>query len=1055
MSVVSILWCALAASGQGYSGGTGQPNDPYLIATAQDLIDLGNTPDHYDKHFRLVADIDLSGYTFDRAVIAPDVDDARSSLHGVMFSGVFEGSGHVIRHLCIEGEGCLGLFGSLSPDSVVSNLGLEDASVTGTGTGSEVGALAGTSWAFVTNCYSSGTVAGGDDVGGLIGCHGGSASNCYSLGAVTGGSLFVGGLMGVNFGNTSNCYSAAVVTGKSGPRSQPGGLIGTRGADNGTVKGCFWDVDHSGTTTSDGGVGLTTGEMQELATYLAAGWDFADESANGTAETWQIPQTGGYPVLSIFTDYEPVAPEGQGTPSEPFLIRTAQELGSVAHRHTACYRLEADVDLSGIAWSVAIVPQFAGRFDGNGHVIRHLDIQGTGILGLFGSLDANSVVLDLGLEGGSVHGIDDYIGSLAGQSDGTLMNCRSNVTVSGEGTGVGGLIGFNQRGTLSDSYSAGVVIGNEWAGGLIGVNWGAIADCYAMAEISGDAGIGGLVGSNGGTVSRCSSSGVATGANNVGGLIGTSSGLVSNCYSTVAATADVYTVGGLIGGNEGGMVADCYSTGIVGGGGPSGGLIGMNNGGHVSNCCSAVSGGNHRNGLVGSNSGRVVGCIWDMEASGVAFSCGGTGLSTAEMMDPEWIGLQGWANDPNWVLNPYQDYPRLAWEGTNGQPVPEPIIAWIAGDGTSEAPYEIRDTGHLLMIAKANLLWGKSFILMADLDLAEIVWPQAVIPDFSGMLDGSGHVIKNLQVSGHHALGLVGRLSQGGAIMNLGLVDVNIGRSGHNVGALVGENAEGSIARCYASGQVTGSRGVGGLIGVSASGTVSDCNSTCTVTGDGGVGGLVGENHGSVAGSHSAGCVTVLRWGDAGGLIGSNYGILSECHSLASVTAEMVTDAGGLAGTNSGRISNCYSLGQVTLEDIGVVGGLAGHNSGTVSDCYSLATVRGGTTIGGLLGSSRGSDASVSHCYSTGPVIPEDAVNVGGLLGYGSADGVEQCFWDVETSGQTTSAAGTGLITAELWDIETYMEAGWDFVGETDNGVEDLWWIDDGNDYPHLWWERL
>jgi hypothetical protein len=35
----------------------------------------------------------------------------------------------------------------------------------------------------------------------------------------------------------------------------------------------------------------------------------------------------------------------------------------------------------------------------------------------------------------------------------------------------------------------------------------------------------------------------------------------------------------------------------------------------------------------------------------------------------------------------------------------------------------------------------------------------------------------------------------------------------------------------------------------------------------------------------------------------------------------------------------------------------------------------------------------------------------------------------------------------------TFIEAGWDFVGETANGTEDIWWILEGKDYPRLWWE--
>jgi len=34
-----------------------------------------------------------------------------------------------------------------------------------------------------------------------------------------------------------------------------------------------------------------------------------------------------------------------------------------------------------------------------------------------------------------------------------------------------------------------------------------------------------------------------------------------------------------------------------------------------------------------------------------------------------------------------------------------------------------------------------------------------------------------------------------------------------------------------------------------------------------------------------------------------------------------------------------------------------------------------------------------------------------------------------------------------------FLEAGWDFVGETANGTEDIWWILEGQDHPRLWWE--
>ncbi len=35
----------------------------------------------------------------------------------------------------------------------------------------------------------------------------------------------------------------------------------------------------------------------------------------------------------------------------------------------------------------------------------------------------------------------------------------------------------------------------------------------------------------------------------------------------------------------------------------------------------------------------------------------------------------------------------------------------------------------------------------------------------------------------------------------------------------------------------------------------------------------------------------------------------------------------------------------------------------------------------------------------------------------------------------------------------TFLDAGWDFVGESANGTDDIWWIDEGKDYLRLWWE--
>jgi hypothetical protein len=93
----------------------------------------------------------------------------------------------------------------------------------------------------------------------------------------------------------------------------------------------------------------------------------------------------------------------------------------------------------------------------------------------------------------------------------------------------------------------------------------------------------------------------------------------------------------------------------------------------------------------------------------------------------------------------------------------------------------------------------------------------------------------------------------------------------------------------------------------------------------------------------------------------------------------------------------------------------------------------------------------ISNCYSTALVTGPEPI--GGLLGANTTGEVRGCFWDTQTSGQAKSAGGTGKTTAEMRTTKTFLDAGWDFVGETANGTEEIWWILEGKDYPRLWWE--
>jgi len=143
-----------------------------------------------------------------------------------------------------------------------------------------------------------------------------------------------------------------------------------------------------------------------------------------------------------------------------------------------------------------------------------------------------------------------------------------------------------------------------------------------------------------------------------------------------------------------------------------------------------------------------------------------------------------------------------------------------------------------------------------------------------------------------------------------------------------------------------------------------------------------------------------------------------------SIHAGTGNAVGALVGRNyGGKISNCCSTGSISADEY--VGGLVGYNEGTLSDCYSTAVAYGQSQVGGLVGD-------------------------------GLAMRVVSSFWDIETSGKLTSpGGGKGRTTVQMKTRLTFTSAGWDFVGETANGTEDIWTIKQLVDYPKLVWQMV
>ncbi len=181
---------------------------------------------------------------------------------------------------------------------------------------------------------------------------------------------------------------------------------------------------------------------------------------------------------------------------------------------------------------------------------------------------------------------------------------------------------------------------------------------------------------------------------------------------------------------------------------------------------------------------------------------------------------------------------------------------------------------------------------------------------------------------------------------------------------------------------------------------------------------------------------------------------ISDC-SVTGGTIQGEDYVGGLVGLASCYIASCRSSASVSGANyIGGLVGVSDYFSGLL-DCYSQGSVAGSGYVGGFVGDSSGT--TILNCYSTGAV--SGTSNVGGFAGYNdvsmSLDGnnVTDCFWDVTTSGTAVSAAGTGLGTTAMQDINTYLNEDWDFIDEYDPGGSDVWAMPAGGGYPVLWHE--
>ncbi len=205
-----------------------------------------------------------------------------------------------------------------------------------------------------------------------------------------------------------------------------------------------------------------------------------------------------------------------------------------------------------------------------------------------------------------------FVGGLVGSAYNDVSKCKTSGTVKSELGFAGGLVGIQERGSISaSSSSCEVFASGSYAGGLVGEAFGAVTGCSATGTVHASSDYsGGLAGAALGPVTLCFANNTVDSIGDyAGGLLGMAAGDVSSSAAAGPVSGGMF-VGGLIGYQSDGSVSNCHCSGDVTGKTVAGGLIGYSFG-DVSKCyvTGSVSAVDDAGGLVGEGWGHVSSCL--------------------------------------------------------------------------------------------------------------------------------------------------------------------------------------------------------------------------------------------------------------------------------------------------------------------------------------------------------------------------------------------------------------------------------------------------------------
>ncbi|MCD8237872.1 MAG: hypothetical protein LUC92_00830, partial [Clostridiales bacterium] len=148
------------------------------------------------------------------------------------------------------------------------------------------------------------------------------------------------------------------------------------------------------------------------------------------------------------------------------------------------------IDLNNEEWTPigTFYMQFNGSFDGNNKKINNLTISSSlTYVGLFGVIGESSTIKNLTVSGSlNSEYYGGAIGGIVARNYGMVSDCVYSGTVSGSGrTAAGGIVGYNNKpsGMVTNCINTGTVSKASYVGGIVGFNYGGtLSNNYYLSD---------------------------------------------------------------------------------------------------------------------------------------------------------------------------------------------------------------------------------------------------------------------------------------------------------------------------------------------------------------------------------------------------------------------------------------------------------------------------------------------------------------------------------------------------------------------------------------------